>query len=249
MNIASLTLTRAVGRTRELAVRAALGAGRARLVNQLLVESALLAVVGGGAGLLLASWATQGIAALDAGLGIPLLDQTRPDGTVVAFTSVVALLAALLFGTLPAWHASRRRMSRGASGKTRGPPPRVANDSGCAAASSSRKPLSRSFCSSAPDCCCGASDGWRRSISARSLSRADVQPVVAAAETHAGIARGFRRNAARSLAARTDVESAGRSSVCRSPNFRYVISTSTIDGRTLTDDEPTRRSAGASRDA
>jgi putative ABC transport system permease protein len=106
VNVASLALTRAVGRTRELAVRAALGAGRARLINGLLAESVMLAMAGGLAGLVLAIWATQAIAALDAGLGIPLLDQTRVDGTVMVFTLAVSALAAVLFGTLPAWHAS-----------------------------------------------------------------------------------------------------------------------------------------------
>jgi predicted permease len=109
VNIASLTLTRAVGRTRELAVRSALGAGRVRLINGLLVESLLLACAGAVAGLILAAWAARVIAALDPGLGIPLLDQTRIDRAVLIFTGGIALFAALLFGTLPAWHASATR--------------------------------------------------------------------------------------------------------------------------------------------
>ena len=68
----------------------------------------MLAIAGGAAGLLLAQWASQAISALDAGIGIPLLDQTRVDGAVIAFTCALALFAALFFGTLPAWHASSK---------------------------------------------------------------------------------------------------------------------------------------------
>lgn len=108
VNLASLTLTRAIGRTRELAVRVALGAGRLRLVNGLLVESAVVALAGGLAGLGVAYWVARGIASLDTGLGIPLLDQTRIDGVVLAFTAAITCATAVLSGTLPAWHASGR---------------------------------------------------------------------------------------------------------------------------------------------
>jgi predicted permease len=108
VNVASLGLTRAVGRSRELAVRAALGAGRSRLINAMLVESVVLAAAGGVAGLLLANWAAQGLAALDSTLGIPMLDETRVDRAVLLFTALVSLSAALLFGTVPAWHAASR---------------------------------------------------------------------------------------------------------------------------------------------
>jgi predicted permease len=107
VNVAGLSLTRAVGRTRELAVRAALGAGRTRLIQGLLVESVVLAACGGAVGLLFAYWLAQGIASLDAGAGIPLLDQTRIDAAVLSFTMAASVAAAVLFGTLPAWHASR----------------------------------------------------------------------------------------------------------------------------------------------
>lgn len=106
VNVANLVLTRALGRTREMAVRMALGAGRVRLVRGVLVESLMLALGGGIAGLVLAMWASQGISALERGLGIPLLDETRVDGVVVAFTMGVSLVAAILFGSLPAWHTS-----------------------------------------------------------------------------------------------------------------------------------------------
>jgi predicted permease len=109
VNVANLVLTRALGRTRELAVRSALGAGRFRLVRGVLVESLLLAIAGGAAGLGLAVWASRAIHALDDGLGIPLLDQTRVDGSVVVFTFGISMLAALLFGSLPAWHAAAVR--------------------------------------------------------------------------------------------------------------------------------------------
>jgi putative ABC transport system permease protein len=106
VNIASLVLIRAVGRGRELAVRAAIGAGRVTLIRSLFVESALLGILGGAAGLVLAYWATTTIASLDPSIGVPLLNQTRLDVTVTAFAFVIAMLAAVLFGTMPAWQAS-----------------------------------------------------------------------------------------------------------------------------------------------
>ena len=106
VNVANLVLTRALGRSRELAVRTALGAGRVRLVRGVLVESGLLALAGGLGGLALAFWASRGIAALEPALGIPLLGETRVDGVVIAFTLGAAAVAALLFGALPAWHSA-----------------------------------------------------------------------------------------------------------------------------------------------
>jgi putative ABC transport system permease protein len=106
VNVASLVLIRAAGRGREMAVRLAVGAGRFALVRGLLVESLILGLVGGVAGLVLAGWATTLIASLDTSVGIPLLGQTRLDGTVVAFTFVVSAGAAMIFGTMPAWHAT-----------------------------------------------------------------------------------------------------------------------------------------------
>jgi putative ABC transport system permease protein len=105
-NLANLLLARNAGRQREIAVRQALGAGRARITRQFLTESLLLAVVGGGMGLLLAHW---GIG-LVRGLGpsdIPRLDQANIDRSVLWFTSAVALLAGILFGLAPALQFSK----------------------------------------------------------------------------------------------------------------------------------------------
>jgi putative ABC transport system permease protein len=105
-NIASLQLARAAGRQREFAVRAALGAGRFRLVRQLLVESLLIAFAGGGLGLLLASW---GVDLFRSGLsGIDdvrsLAHEVTIDHTVLAFTFGISVFAAILFGLAPAFH-------------------------------------------------------------------------------------------------------------------------------------------------
>jgi putative ABC transport system permease protein len=106
VNVAGLVLVRGASRGRELAVRMAVGAGRFELIRALLVESLVLAVAGGVGGLVLASWATNAIASLDLSIGVPMLDQTRLDVTVVGFTLVMSVLAAVLFGTMPAWHVS-----------------------------------------------------------------------------------------------------------------------------------------------
>jgi predicted permease len=106
VNIASLVLIRAVGRGRELAVRVAVGAGRASLFRGLLIESVVLGLVGGGIGLLLAYWATGAIAVLDPSVGVPMINQTRLDTTVIGFTLLVSVVAAVLFGTMPAWQVT-----------------------------------------------------------------------------------------------------------------------------------------------
>ncbi len=105
-NIANLLLARASGRTREFAVRAALGAGKARLIRQLLTESVLLGILGGGFGLLLASWGTHAaIKALPATL--PRAGEVGIDLRVLCFTASIALLAGILFGLAPALKISR----------------------------------------------------------------------------------------------------------------------------------------------
>ena len=100
-NVASLLLARAVIREREFALRMALGAGRFRLIRQLLTESVLLAIVGGGAGLLMALLAIKAFsgAALDT---IPQLSEVRLDGWVLLFTLAAALLSGIIFGLAPA---------------------------------------------------------------------------------------------------------------------------------------------------
>lgn len=106
VNVANLALARGEHRTRELAVRAALGAGRGRIIFQLLTESLVLALLGGGLGLLLANWGYRGVVATLPNYTSPNF-QFGLNGSVVAFTLVATLLSAVLFGTIPAVRFSR----------------------------------------------------------------------------------------------------------------------------------------------
>ena len=106
-NVANLLLVRGAARQKEIAVRAAIGAGRGRIVRQLLTESAVLALVGGAAGLGLA-WLGVRVLVAGAPSDIPRLEQTRIDPGVLPFTLALALVSSLLFGLAPALRAVRR---------------------------------------------------------------------------------------------------------------------------------------------
>jgi putative ABC transport system permease protein len=105
-NVANLLLVRASARERELAVRAAMGGNRWRIVRQLVVESLVLAAIGGGAGLLLAQFGIDALIQLSPE-GLPRANAVALDRNVLLFTAAASFLAALIFGVLPAWKASR----------------------------------------------------------------------------------------------------------------------------------------------
>jgi putative ABC transport system permease protein len=105
-NVASLLLTRATDRQREIAIRASLGAGRGRLTRQLLVESGMLSALGGGLGLLLGYWAIVLLPKVSAG-NIPRVDEIHIDLKVLGFTLGLSLLTGLLFGLAPALRSTR----------------------------------------------------------------------------------------------------------------------------------------------
>jgi putative ABC transport system permease protein len=105
-NVANLLLVRASVRAKELAIRAALGARRGRLLVQLLTESLVLAAAGGGLGLLLACWVIGPLQRLSAG-AIPRVEDVAIDWRVLAFSAAVSLATGVFFGLVPAWQASR----------------------------------------------------------------------------------------------------------------------------------------------
>jgi putative ABC transport system permease protein len=105
-NLANLLLVRASARQRELAVRTALGAGRGRLVRQLLTECLVLSVIGGAAGLLVAQLAVGGFTAINPG-NLPRAASIGLNGTVLLFALLVSLGIGVLFGLAPAWQVSR----------------------------------------------------------------------------------------------------------------------------------------------
>ena len=110
-NVANLMLSQSLARHREFAVRAAMGAGRMRVVRQLLTESVSLALLAGGAGIVLAFWCARILLALAPKGYLPPTANVRIDPQVLAFTVIIAALTGILFGLLPALRASRRNLS------------------------------------------------------------------------------------------------------------------------------------------
>src|ERR1700690_2692611 len=106
-NVGGLLIARSTARRTEVAIRVALGAGRGRLIRQLLSESVLMSLAGGAVGLLLASWVTNFMAHPPQMFGVPLSLDARLDAEVFGFTFVVATLAGILFGLAPSLMASR----------------------------------------------------------------------------------------------------------------------------------------------
>src|SRR6266496_1686537 len=125
-NVASILLARGAARRREIAVRLAIGAGRARLVRQLLTETMMLFLVAGAAGLLLARATTSLLVPLLPSLPFPITVTLSLDARVIAFTTGLSLVAALLFGLAPALQGSKAEVvtalkdeSQGPSGRSR----------------------------------------------------------------------------------------------------------------------------------
>ena len=116
-NVASLFLVRAAGRGQEMAVRSTLGAGRWRLVRQLLTESTLLSFAGGVGGLLLAFWGVPALLALAPAGKVPRTEMIRIDGWVLAFTFAISMITGILFGLAPAFQVLKRDDSLSQAGR------------------------------------------------------------------------------------------------------------------------------------
>ena len=108
-NVANLLLARLAARSRELAIRAAIGAGRGRIVRQVLTESVVLAGIGGLGGVVVAWWSLPALIRM-APEGVPRLDTAAMNLPVLAAAGGLVLLTAMVVGVLPAWHAARRQM-------------------------------------------------------------------------------------------------------------------------------------------
>jgi putative ABC transport system permease protein len=107
-NVANLFLARAAGRGHEMALRSTLGAGRWRLVRQLLTESTLLSLAGGACGILVAFWIVPALLALAPAGKVPRMEMIRMDGWVLAYTFGISVITGIAFGLAPAFHATRR---------------------------------------------------------------------------------------------------------------------------------------------
>jgi macrolide transport system ATP-binding/permease protein len=124
-NIANVLLVRATVRQREMAIRAAIGAGRARLVRQYLTESLVLAILGGGAGLLLGWWASGFLSSLPLGTDLPVTFNFQPDLRVYVFTLATVVVTGAIVGIMPALRVARTDVNsmlrEGGRGSSEGP--------------------------------------------------------------------------------------------------------------------------------
>ncbi len=127
LNVGGMLLARATKRGREMAMRLALGARRRRVIQQLLTESVVLFVIGAAGGLLITVYATRVLAAYELPIEVPVILDFSPDGRILVFSLLVALLAGIVFGLAPALHLSRSSLhatlkaehGTGATGRTR----------------------------------------------------------------------------------------------------------------------------------